>query len=113
MGFGKIFLTSAVLLTVFSVTACDKPSSGLSVEREIPTGTYCTIQFLRDALGGSTNLPISPTTSSINGAKVAISGYMLEMNDEWIVLKTQTDGGNELWIPRRNVLLISLNERAE
>jgi hypothetical protein len=104
----------AILVMVFVVlgtTGCDNKTSGSqsSPERICPKlGASCTVQFRRDALGASANLPVPPTTSSINGANVSVGGKFSKMNEDWVVLK----GGNkgEIWIPRSVILLIEVGE---
>lgn len=76
-----------------------KPEKGAPV----PVGARCTIQFRRDALGGNMQNPISPTTSSINGASVSLSGKLKAVNSEWVVIKR---GSKENWVPRDMVLMI-------
>lgn len=66
-------------------------------------GSHCTVQFRRDYLGSSRELPVAPTTSSINGAEVSVSGRFLRSDEEWIVL---TNSNQELWIPRSVILLM-------
>ncbi len=65
-----------------------------------------TVQFRRDLLGASADLPIPPTTDGINGASVSVAGTLMLVNEQWVVLE---QGDKELWIPRDNVLLIKIN----
>lgn len=74
-------------------------------------GQEVIIQFDRSALGSAANLPVSPTTESINGANTAIRGKLLHADSEWIhIEQIQPHQGGELtktfWIPRNKVLLI-------
>jgi hypothetical protein len=92
------------LMTV--VGGCSEPGP--------PLGTACKVHFRRDALGGSTELPVSVTTDSYNGAEVSISGKLAQVTDQWIVLtidipEHQGGGHREYWIPRQAVLLIQLD----
>ncbi len=70
---------------------------------ELPIGQECDIQFRRDALGQSADLPTSPTVGGINGATVNISGTLVSSNAEWVWIKK---GNDSIWIPRSVILLI-------
>lgn len=85
-------------------TGCDSAqAAGFSSP---PNGKSCVVQFRRDALGAAANLPISPTTGSINGAQTSVSGVLRATNDDWIVLDR---GGQQIWIPKSVVLLIQVD----
>jgi hypothetical protein len=75
------------------------------------------VQFRRDALGASAQLPISPGTSVINGASVVLRGKLVAVRGEWIELDatiTYQDGGGgpptvlhrEVHIPTASVLYV-------
>ena len=103
--FSILVLTFVALGTI----GCDNKTSDSrsSPESMCPKlGASCTVQFRRDALGASANLPVPPTTSSINGANVSVGGKFSKMNEDWVVLK----GGNkgEIWIPRSVILLLEV-----
>ena len=66
-------------------------------------GTACTVQFHRGALGGAAALPISPMTQSINGAKVSISGELIAIDHEAIIISSEQ---RRYWIPKHSILLI-------
>lgn len=83
-----------------SPTQANRPESN-SVPKQ---GAYCSVQIRRDYLGASRELPVSPTTSSINGAEVSVSGRFLRADAEWIVLSDIDH--RELWIPRSVILLM-------
>jgi hypothetical protein len=69
-----------------------------------PGGKEATIQFRRgDSLGGGGNLPVSPTTNSINGATVSLSGKIIKIEADWVVVETKQE---EIWIPKSAILLI-------
>ena len=97
-----------IVLTLFAVISCDSKTSGSKAANRITpkAGAYCTVQFRRDALGASADLPVPPTTGSINGAEVCVSGKFSKMNEDWVVL-TEGNGG-EIWIPRSMILLIKV-----
>ena len=79
-----------------------------------PPGTMCTVQFRRDVLGAAHDLPIGPTTNNINGAIVSMTGELIAVSREAILL----DQVNEhyivndvpqmkrFWIPRSGILFI-------
>jgi len=68
-------------------------------------GKPCNVQFRRgDALGGGSNLPVSPTTGSINGAEVALSGTLVSLGDGWVVVSSANN--KEYHIPVGSILMI-------
>ena len=69
-------------------------------------GAFCKIQFRRDILGASRELPVSPMTGSINGAEVSVSGRFQRADSEWMILTTTDE--QELWIPRSGILLMEV-----
>ncbi len=99
-----------IILGVLGMAGCESktPSAQSSTNRIYPkAGAYCTVQFRRDALGASANLPIPPTTGNINGAAVCVTGKFSKMNEDWVIL---TEGDSrEIWIPRSVILLIKFS----
>ena len=78
---------------------------------EPPVGKDVVVQFDRSALGAAANLPISPTTGSINGAVTSLSGKLHSITEEWVIIEQSTAATNgtlrkKFWIPRDKVLLI-------
>jgi len=77
-------------------------------------GTFCTVQFRRDALGGAANLPVSPTTTNINGATVSLQGELIAVSHDAILLDQVNDHYivsdvpqmKRFWIPRSSILSI-------
>ena len=79
--------------------------SGCGSEPEQPpVGKTVTVQFRRDALG-SGQTPVPPTTDTMNGARVSLTGELVEASSQWFVVKF---GGEDHWIPRAMVLLIKV-----
>ena len=72
-----------------------------------PAGSSVTVQFRRDALGSATANAVPPTTDSINGAGVSMSGTLTKINRDWAVLES---AGKEFWISRTAILLIRVNK---
>lgn len=76
---------------------------------EPPAGREATVQFRRgDSLGGGGGLPVGPEASSINGAKLSLSGQINKVGKEWIVLDSE---GSEIWIPIGSILLIEYSNK--
>jgi len=76
-----------------------------------PLGKQCTIQFRRDVLGVARDLPVPPTTNSINGAETSVRGTLLRSDEEWLVLQIGSGGATrETWIPKQLVLLIQYHD---
>ena len=89
-----------------------KPDRSSSASADLPAiGAFCTVQLRRDLLGAASDLPISPLVNGINGSEVSVSGRLLKVDAEWIVLEhRRQDRQSELWIPRGNVLLLSVHK---
>ncbi len=66
-------------------------------------GDKVEVQFRRDALGSAHQLPVSPTTSAINGARVSLMGVIVDIGPLGLVLKS---GSSQYWIPRESILLV-------
>jgi hypothetical protein len=94
------FMIISLLTLLIVFTGCDRPS-------QPPTGANVIVQFRRDALGSANARPISPTTGSMNGARVFLGGKLLTVNEEWIVLEHEKQ---EHWIPKDVVLLITVTQ---
>ena len=92
-----LIATCAPLLLCLT-PACGSPSSP-------PVGSDVQVQLKRDVLGTATNLPVPPTTSAMNGAKVSVIGKLKRVTDEWIVVQEEFV---DHWILRSNVLLVSV-----
>ena len=90
-----IFLILAALL----LPGCDRPQEHL----KSLIGEPVKVQFRRDALGAAAALPVSPTTDSINGAATSISGTLVAVEVDSVVL---TVNENTKWIPRDVILSI-------
>lgn len=91
-------LTLVVLLSALAFAGCGKtPPAGKEVRIQLRRG---------DVLGAAAPLPISPRTYSINGVDTALSGKIVEVTADWVVLDTAEVPAVRIWIPRSNVLLI-------
>lgn len=76
-----------------------------------PLGKQCTIQFRRDALGAARDLPVPPTTDSVNGAGTSVHGKLIRSDEEWLVLQIgKGEASRETWIPKQLVLLIQYHD---
>jgi hypothetical protein len=67
-----------------------------------PIGSTCSVHFRRDSLGVASESPIPISTGTHNGAEIILSGEIVKMDDEWLVLKVA--GKTETWVPQ-NVIL--------
>jgi len=93
----------------------DDAKSGTLFDMEL--GTDCTVQFRRDALGGSTSLT-APTTTGINGTTFIIKGTLIAVNHEAILLEQIDDHYivndvpqlKQLWIPKSSILYIEYSK---
>lgn len=76
-------------------------------EKSPPIGKEVSLQLRRgDALGSGANLPVPPRTGGINGAETGISGKLVQITDEWVVVDTNGMNAARIWIPKINILLI-------
>ena len=97
---------AGLLATTLLFSGCKESKSSTEFKsadlRKWKTDTV-SVQFRRDALGSAHQLPVSPTTSSINGATVSMKGRLIDVGPEAIVLESR---GNNHWIPREVILLV-------
>lgn len=94
--------TAILLVAALGLAGCGRSDK----VKQPPRAKSATVQFRRDFLGASMDLPVSPATDGINGAMVSMSGKLKMVNEEWVVLGQAKE---EIWIPRENVLLIKIN----
>ena len=91
-----------MLVLAMAATGCeDSPST--SSYGNLPIGATCTVQLRRDALGGAASVPVPVLTDNINGADVSVSGTLVKVDADWVVIAVNKE---MLWISRPNVLLI-------
>lgn len=94
----KTFGLAVACLGILFFSGCERADVPV-----LQTGKRCTIQFRRDALGAGANLPIPPTTGSINGAATSIEGTLRRVTAEWVVIERN---GEEISVPKGVILLI-------
>ena len=68
-------------------------------------GRTCRVQLRRDALGLASNTIVEPTGRW--GAAASIEGTILEMTDQWLVVRTS---GKRTVIPHASILVIELQD---
>jgi len=80
-------------------------------------GSVVTVQFRRDQLHHSAAGPINVSPASADGAQVCLTGYLVRLDHDWVVLSYEHSvGGNqppmkrETWIPRAAVLFIEVDK---
>lgn len=71
------------------------------------SNNYVTVQFRRDMLGASVDLPIGPTTQKINGANTSLRGRLKWSSENSVLISS---GNDAIWIPRESILLIQISE---
>jgi hypothetical protein len=106
----------AVIVLTFAGCGGLGGQEGKGAGQPAAPGAYCTVQFKRDVLGASRELPVSPRTGSINGAKVSVSGKFLRMTESWLVIHSADSRGaidenRETWIPFENILLFEVTKK--
>ena len=99
-----LLITLACITSLVAILLLTGANGAIAADQSTtPAGKSCTIQFRRDALGAAASLPISPTSSSINGAGTSIHGTFKSIRDEWVIIDRS---GREVWIPKSVILLI-------
>lgn len=96
-------------LVAFLLSGCSNPPP---VPEKPPladkVGQNCIVQFKRgDGLGAGGNLPVSPTTGTINGAEVSVSGKLRAVSGGWIAVESDN---REYCIPRESILLVQFSK---
>ena len=82
-GRGKTVVAALVALVVVLIVVyfCLLRPADPSVDYEAylapKTGTMVTVRFRRDALGMAANIPLSPTSDSLNNAGASIQGQLV------------------------------------
>jgi hypothetical protein len=92
------------LIGVLAVTGCggdDPPLPDPMLSGRV--GDNCTVYLRRDALGMAAPSPSPALTGNHNGADTALSGKLVRVNAEWVVIAT---AGRELTIPKSAILVI-------
>ena len=123
---GKIIAAILAVLVIGAICCHIHHSRSKGVKNDVKVGTLfdmelgteCTVQFRRDALGGSTS-PISPNTTTINRTDVSVNGTLIAVNNEAILLEyaDYRDIMNDaprlkrMWIPKNGILLIEYSKR--
>ena len=108
-------LRTLLLLTLLAVIGAslysywsDYAEQASRRERELLSparGAMCTVVLRRELLGIDR---MSPTPAEVNGVSNAVSGRFVLMNDQWLVLGSDTAGQPQQWIPKENVLLLQV-----
>ena len=98
---------------VLSGTAAVSGCGGSTDARVAPllsgrVGENCTVYFRRDALGMAAAVPSPPTTGNHNGADTMVSGKLVRINSEWIVV---VDGQREFTIPKLVILMVETRSK--
>jgi hypothetical protein len=106
----KIVLLCGILAAItVSVVGCKKDQDQPDVLNE-KVNSNCTVYFSRAALGGTSTNIVPVETNSINGAQVSLSGKLIKVTPEWIVLEYHPNNNLKMkrnaWIPRGVVLWV-------
>src|SRR5205085_7818418 len=71
-------------------------------------GKSCRVSLRRDALGLAAPGLAEPMANMIGGKPALISGTVEAMNDNWLVLRSES---RTYWIPTSAILMIETNSR--
>lgn len=88
------------------LTVHDATSAGIG---QSLIGRQCTVQLRRDALGMAGNTPLGATQQWGGSNRVSVSGKIVEMTDQWLVLQP-TDPAQRYVIPQASILLIDVKQ---
>lgn len=104
----KIGSTITLIVATSCLMACSQPAQiGMSsTELSQWIGKNVSIQFRRDALGAAADLPVPPTTGSINGAQTTVAGKLLKVHASSILIGEEQ---HPKWIPREVILFVEMN----
>jgi hypothetical protein len=97
----RLPMVAAVCLALAGCSSQDVPQQAASGLRS-KIGYVCTVQFRRDALGAAATNPVPPETDIFNGAQVSLSGKLIDVKGDWLVI----GGPTETWVPTHSVLLL-------
>jgi hypothetical protein len=97
----KVLITGVIVAVLLSSCFSDHYSY-LNKKR----GKPCIVQLKRNALGCAAQLPVSPLTSNINGADVAIYGTLKKVDKDAVTI---INGKTTYWIPKDSILLIQFD----
>lgn len=67
-----------------------------------------TVYFRSDVLGKTEGNPTPVLTDSLNGAQLSLSGKLVELRSDAVVL-LYGESQRRVWIPRENVLAVSFD----
>ena len=101
------FVVAIVVILIIGAICCHvhRPRSHWGDPKP---GTFCTVQF--------NNNTVSPLVDISNGARVTVSGELVAIRRDAILLKTFREGtANQVvdelvWIPKSSILLIKYKE---
>jgi hypothetical protein len=106
----KLLLCCCIFVTIAAVmVGCrHRPKPDALSER---IGSNCTVYFNRSALGGTSATIVPVICDNTNGAQVSMSGKLLKLTFDWIVLEYYLNNDLKMkrtaWIPRSVVLWVS------
>src|SRR6516162_6554753 len=100
----RLVSCSLALAGIAALSGCainsPAPSESMPSAR---VGDNCTVFFRRDALGMAADSPSPAMSGNHNGADTQVSGKLIRMNAEWLVI---SDGKRELSIPKDVILVV-------
>lgn len=101
------------LITLLAFTGCikqlkeDNQMGYPILSKEI--GSEVTVFLKRNELGMAANLPLSPSSSGINGAGATLNGKLLKVNENGILISLY-NSDHSAWVPLHSILHITFNE---
>jgi hypothetical protein len=106
----SLLLLGMLLFAGCNVDMHDETSAPVSIsssEAELitpPIGGPCIVKYRPDACGA--DAPVSVDTTMSNGVDYTLSGTLLAVDDDWVVVEVYENGKYEYWIPRSDVFFI-------
>lgn len=113
----SVLFPAAILLALvaFGFCSCNSGSRPAATPGQqkagtpAPTGSLCTVHFCRNYLGMASENPISCNVNGYNGADLTLTGRLVSLDDQWLVLSR---GQNlQSWIPRNVILHMTVDRK--
>ncbi len=112
----QLLVTSPILIVVTLIlSGCTFQSTVTSdsdkerLATAPPIGSSCSVHFRRSSLGVASANPIPIDSGNHNGADLTVSGEVVKLDAQWLILKTGES--TEEWIPLVVILHMTMNSR--
>lgn len=102
-----ILFTAGCGNTTVTVPPPEQPAdTAAEMDVALPIGERCMVKFRPDFCGGTSDSFVSWDTTMQNGADLTVSGELLGVDEEWVVIRASEPGSPQYWLPREAVFFI-------